>query len=56
MLASEPACLGDGNRDGVVDAEDLSEWRRIAADWGLSSVYDFLFDRPHRRHRRADHR
>lgn len=44
MLASDPACPGDGNRDGVVDAQDLSEWRRIAANWGLSSVYDFLFD------------
>ena len=44
MLASEPACPGDGNRDGVVDEEDLSEWRRVASDWGLSSVYDFLFD------------
>jgi hypothetical protein len=44
MLASEPPCPGDGNRDGVVDARDLSEWRRIASDWGLSSVYDFFFD------------
>ena len=42
MLASEPDCPGDGNRDGVVDAADLSNWQRIAADWGLSSVYDFL--------------
>lgn len=44
LLASEPDCPGDGNRDGVVDAQDLSHWRRIAQDWGLSSVYDFLFD------------
>ena len=44
MLASEPACPGDGNKDGVVDFKDLTEWRRIAANWGLSSVYDFLFD------------
>lgn len=42
MLASEPTCPGDGNRDGVVDAEDLANWRRIASDWGLSSVYDFV--------------
>lgn len=42
LLASEPACPGDGNKDGVVNAEDVSNWRRIAADWGLSSVYDFV--------------
>ena len=44
MLASDPVCPGDGNRDGVVDGEDLSNWRRIAREWGLSSVYDFLFN------------
>lgn len=44
LLASEPDCPGDGNKDGVVDAQDLSNWRRIAQGWGLSSVYDFLFD------------
>jgi len=44
ILASEPACPGDGNRDGVVDARDLDEWRRIAHEWGLSSVYDFMVD------------
>ncbi len=42
MLASNPPCPGDGNIDGVVNAEDLSNWRKIAHDWGLSSVYDFL--------------
>ncbi|WP_245153386.1 sulfatase-like hydrolase/transferase [Allopusillimonas ginsengisoli] len=41
ILASEPYCPGDGNKDGVVNAEDLENWRRIAHDWGLSSVYDF---------------
>lgn len=41
MLASNPDCPGDGNMDGVVDAKDLAEWRRIAHEWGLSSVYDF---------------
>lgn len=41
ILASEPECRGDGNRDGVVDGRDLEEWSRIAHDWGLSSVYDF---------------
>lgn len=44
LLASEPACPGDGNKDGVVDATDLVNWQRIAADWGLSSVYDFIVD------------
>jgi len=42
MLASNPDCPGDGNIDGVVNAEDLINWRKIAYDWGLSSVYDFL--------------
>ncbi|CAM5433512.1 sulfatase-like hydrolase/transferase [Eoetvoesiella caeni] len=42
MLASEPDCPGDGNKDGVVNAEDLSNWGRIAHAWGLSSVYDFM--------------
>ncbi|MFA7680820.1 MAG: arylsulfatase, partial [Pigmentiphaga sp.] len=39
---SEPECPGDGNQDGVVDAEDVNNWRRLAQDWGLSSVYDFV--------------
>lgn len=47
MLASEPDCPGDGNRDGVVDAADLSNWQRIASEWGLSSVYDFLIGGVH---------
>ncbi|WP_397473368.1 sulfatase-like hydrolase/transferase [Pusillimonas sp.] len=42
MLASNPECPGDGNMDGVVDAEDLTQWRRIAHAWGESSVYDFV--------------
>jgi len=42
ILASNPPCPGDGNIDGVVNAEDLNNWREIAHDWGLSSVYDFL--------------
>ncbi|MCK9510089.1 MAG: sulfatase-like hydrolase/transferase [Pigmentiphaga sp.] len=41
LLSSEPECPGDGNRDGVVDAQDLANWSRIAQDWGKSSVYDF---------------
>lgn len=42
ILASEPDCPGDGNKDGVVNAEDLINWRRIAHDWGLSSMYDMV--------------
>lgn len=42
ILASEPDCPGDGNKDGVVNAQDLNNWRKIAHDWGLSSVYDFV--------------
>lgn len=45
MLASNPDCPGDGNRDGVVNAEDLANWGRIAQDWGLSSVYDFMVNK-----------
>src|SRR5690606_30756925 len=44
MLSSNPDCPGDGNMDGVVDAKDLAEWRRIAHEWGLSSVYDFAIN------------
>ncbi|WP_245610649.1 sulfatase-like hydrolase/transferase [Xenophilus azovorans] len=42
LLASEPDCPGDGNKDGVVDAKDEGNWHEIARDWGLSSVYDFV--------------
>jgi len=42
ILASEPDCPGDGNKDGFVNAEDLENWRRVANGWGLSSVYDFV--------------
>lgn len=44
ILAADPACPGDGNRDGVVNAQDLEHWQRIAQNWGLSSVYDALID------------
>lgn len=44
VLASEPDCPGDGNKDGVVDGEDLKNWTRIVHDWGKSSVYDFNLD------------
>jgi hypothetical protein len=42
LLASEPYCPGDGNRDGAVNAADVSNFSRIASKWGLSSVYDFI--------------
>lgn len=42
MLASNPECPGDGNMDGVVNADDISQWRSFAQNWGLSSVYDFV--------------
>lgn len=46
LLASEPYCPGDGNNDGVVDAQDLSNWQKIynyARSSGIwSSVYNFM--------------
>jgi hypothetical protein len=42
ILASNPACPGDGNMDGVVNGEDLVNWARIAKAWKESSVYDFI--------------
>lgn len=42
LLASQPACPGDGNIDGTVNGEDLSNYSRIAREWGLSSVYDVV--------------
>lgn len=44
ILASQPACPGDGNMDGVVNAQDLSLWGMISQIWGKSSVYDFNLD------------
>lgn len=44
ILASQPACPGDGNRDGVVDQKDLANWKAIASRWGLSSVYDMMIN------------
>jgi hypothetical protein len=43
VLASSPACPGDGNGDGVVDDLDVQDYYQIAP-WGLSSHYDFNFD------------
>ena len=44
LLASEPACPGDGNKDGVVDLQDVQNVRGLVSDWGFSSVYDFSAD------------
>lgn len=46
LLASQPYCPGDGNSDGVVDAQDLSNWQKIynyATSTNIwSSVYNFM--------------
>lgn len=42
ILASNPDCPGDGNMDGLVNGQDLSNWARIANAWKESSVYDFV--------------
>lgn len=45
MLASQPACIGDGNKDGVVDAQDLANMQMIASVFsGISSAYDLNID------------
>jgi hypothetical protein len=43
ILASQPACDGDANIDGVVNAEDLSVWESLVS-WAKSSIADFNFD------------
>lgn len=44
ILASQPACAGDGNMDGWVNTPDLTNWQTITKAWGLSSVYDVNLD------------
>ena len=44
ILASQPACAGDGNIDGVVDAQDSINLQNIIRTWGFSSVYDWNLD------------
>lgn len=44
ILASQPACPGDGNIDGQVNALDVGDWKTLYQAWGLSSVYDVNFD------------
>ena len=43
ILASQPACPGDANIDGVVNSQDLSIWQRLLS-WALSSIADFNWD------------
>jgi len=40
MMASQPDCVGDGNKNGVVDGEDLSIMEKISGIFGGSSTYD----------------
>ncbi|MEO8302867.1 MAG: sulfatase-like hydrolase/transferase [Betaproteobacteria bacterium] len=45
LLASEVACPGDGNRDGVVDQTDLDQFKYWANTTNsMSSWYDFNLD------------
>jgi arylsulfatase A-like enzyme len=44
ILASQPACPGDGNIDGLVNSLDVNNWQAISVAWGLSSVYDVNLD------------
>lgn len=44
ILASQPACPGDGNIDASVDSLDAGKWKALSTSWGLSSVYDFNLD------------
>jgi arylsulfatase A-like enzyme len=44
ILDSQPACPGDGNSDGRVDAVDIANQRDIKRRWGKSSSYDFNYD------------
>lgn len=44
ILASQPACPGDGNIDKTVNALDQTNWSTLNQAWGLSSTYDFNLD------------
>jgi hypothetical protein len=44
ILASQPACPGDGNIDNKVNALDQSNWTTLNQAWGLSSIYDSNLD------------
>ena len=45
ILDSQPACPGDGNIDGLVNAQDVADWRSFEAlSQGRSSWYDINQD------------
>jgi hypothetical protein len=44
ILASQPACPGDGNIDNTVSALDGANWESVSQAWGLSSIYDLDLD------------
>lgn len=44
VLTSAPPCPGDGNGDGMVDNNDVTEFFRISNSWFMSSHYDFNLD------------
>lgn len=45
IVATEPACAGDGNLDRVVNQKDLDDWAVFAQlNGGQSSWYDFNLD------------
>jgi hypothetical protein len=44
VLVSAPPCPGDGNGDGMVDNDDISEFFLISNSWFMSSHYDFNLD------------
>ena len=45
QLAVTP-CPADGNTDGVINQQDITDWKTFGAPqgWGQSSVYDLNFD------------
>jgi hypothetical protein len=43
-LASAPPCPGDGNGDGVVNQDDITDFNLISQSWFKSSHYDFNLD------------
>ena len=44
VLASAPPCPGDGNGDGMVNDQDITDFDYISQSWFLSSHYDFNLD------------
>ncbi len=44
LLASQPYCPGDGNSDGVVNAQDLSNWQKIYAYANSSNIWSSVYN------------